>query len=90
MTMMLPRRRVITIAAAGALLTVLAFVLASWSLYETHQAACQSRNRTLTVLADILTIAQTQGSRQHLTPAQAEQAQAFYKSAFARIDADRC
>lgn len=67
-----------------------AFLLASWSFYNSHRQVCQGRTVTLDVLRDVVVIATTPSAAQHLSQEQEQRRQAFRAAVFARIDQARC
>ncbi len=84
------RGTLLTITAVLCVAVFAAFLLSAWSLYASHQQACESRNTAFDVLHDVLIIATTPTPGQKVTAEQQAQIARFRQQVFARIDAARC
>lgn len=84
-------RRLMVSATIAAAMLFVAFGLAVYSLYSSHQSSCDARNTTLNVLVDILAVTRPTDDELRTMPAdRRDRAEKFYDFAFARIAKARC
>jgi hypothetical protein len=78
------------VTVALSLAVVLAFGLSAWSLYSSHQQACNARNTSLNVLRDVVVIATTPPSGQKVTADEQAEISSLRHQVDVRINAARC
>lgn len=83
-------RRVSIIMPILSVAVAAAFLLAVYSVYETQRQTCDSRNKALNVLHDIVVIATKPDPAHHISRQQQLRVYEVRKAMFARIDNARC
>jgi len=78
-------------SAALSLAFILAFVIVTYSLYQGHHEACQTRNISLNVMRDLLLDAEMASlNRPDITAQEYKTIREFYARQFIRIQKARC
>lgn len=84
------KRRLAIVTVCLSMILAASFVFSAWSLYTTHRQDCQTRDKTLDVVAGVIVIATKPAPGQKLTVRQKRTVQEFNARVSALINGSRC